>query len=148
MSSSLLLQQCPACLVRITWIVLVIGSRWSYSCCFVGVASRICSTQLTAFLCNCHQTFSPYVLLASMWCIHIAVSTRPLLEKKLCIILSVRSDFHMTDSISIAVHAFASHMLMLFSVDETLLPRLVNLSISFKKKTPFSVEILVDKKIK
>ena len=31
MSSSLLLQQCPACLVRLTWIVFVIGSRWPYS---------------------------------------------------------------------------------------------------------------------
>ena len=36
MSSSLLLQQCPACMVRLTWIVLVIGGRWSYSWCLVG----------------------------------------------------------------------------------------------------------------
>ena len=28
MSSSLLLQQCPACLVRLTWIVFVIEGRW------------------------------------------------------------------------------------------------------------------------
>ena len=31
-----LLQQCPAYLVRLTWIVLEMGSRWPYSCCFVG----------------------------------------------------------------------------------------------------------------
>ena len=36
MSSSLLLQQCPACLVRQTWIVFVMGGRWPYSWCFVG----------------------------------------------------------------------------------------------------------------
>ena len=36
MSSSLLLQQCPACLVRLTWIVFVIGGRWPYRWCFVG----------------------------------------------------------------------------------------------------------------
>ena len=36
MSSSLLLQQCPACLVRLTWIVFVIGGRWLYSWCLVG----------------------------------------------------------------------------------------------------------------
>ena len=36
MSSSLLLQQWPACLVRLTWIVFVMGGRWPYSCCFVG----------------------------------------------------------------------------------------------------------------
>ena len=36
MSSSLLLQQCPACLVRLTWIVFVIGGSWPYSWCLVG----------------------------------------------------------------------------------------------------------------
>ena len=36
MSSSLLLQKCPACLVRLTWIVFVIGGRWPYSWCLVG----------------------------------------------------------------------------------------------------------------
>ena len=36
MNSSLLLQQCPACLVRLTWIVFVIGGRWPYSWCLVG----------------------------------------------------------------------------------------------------------------
>ena len=36
MSSSLLLQQCPVCLVRLTWIAFVMGGRWPYSCCFVG----------------------------------------------------------------------------------------------------------------
>ena len=35
-SSSLLLQQCPACLVRLILIVLVIGGRWPYSSCVVG----------------------------------------------------------------------------------------------------------------
>ena len=36
MSSSLLLQQCPACLVCLTWIVFGMGGRWPYSWCFVG----------------------------------------------------------------------------------------------------------------
>ena len=36
MSSSLLLQQCAACLVHLTWIVFMMGGRWPYSCCFVG----------------------------------------------------------------------------------------------------------------
>ena len=36
MSSSLLLQQCLACLVRLTWIVFVMGGRWPYSWCLVG----------------------------------------------------------------------------------------------------------------
>ena len=36
MSSPLILQQCPACLARLTWIVFMMGDRWPYSCCFVG----------------------------------------------------------------------------------------------------------------
>ena len=36
MSSSLLLQQCPACLVRLAWIVFMMRGRWPYSWCFVG----------------------------------------------------------------------------------------------------------------
>ena len=36
MSSSLLLQQCPACLVRLAWIVFVMGGRWPYSWCLMG----------------------------------------------------------------------------------------------------------------
>ena len=36
MISSLLLQQCPACLVRLTWIFFVMGGRWPYSWFFVG----------------------------------------------------------------------------------------------------------------
>ena len=36
MSSSQLLQPCPACVVRLTWIVFVMGGRWPYSCCLVG----------------------------------------------------------------------------------------------------------------
>ena len=35
MSSSLLLQQCPACLVRLTWMVFMMGGRWPYSWCLV-----------------------------------------------------------------------------------------------------------------
>ena len=36
MSSSLLLQQCPACLVHLTWIVFMMGGRWPYSWCLVN----------------------------------------------------------------------------------------------------------------
>ena len=48
MSSSLLLQQCPVCLVRLTCIVFVMGGSWPYSWCLVG-----CSILLSTFLCNC-----------------------------------------------------------------------------------------------
>ena len=38
--SSLLLQQCPACLVRLTCIVFVMGGRWPYSWCLVGYCNQ------------------------------------------------------------------------------------------------------------
>ena len=41
------------------------------------------------------------------------------MKKKLRFILSVTSDFHMIDRLSIAVHAFVSRVSMSFSVDET-----------------------------
>ena len=36
MCSSLLLQQCPTCLVPLALIVFMMGGRWPYSWCFVG----------------------------------------------------------------------------------------------------------------
>ena len=116
MSSSLLFQQCPACLVRLTWIVFVMGCRWPYSCCFVGccfqdlfnIAHSISVIAIKLFLHVVHPYSS--IDTTTAW-------------KKLHFILLVGSDFHMTDSLSIAVFAFASHVLMSVLVDETLLPR-------------------------
>ena len=55
-------------------------------------------------------------------------------------ILSIKSAFYMIDSLSKAVEAFASRVLMSVLVDETLLPKYVNLSPSFKELL-FSVEM-------
>ena len=67
MSSSLLLHQCPACLVRLSWIVFVIGGRWPYSWCLVGVAARTCSRLLAAFFCNCRSASSPAICKIQAW---------------------------------------------------------------------------------
>ena len=82
MSSSLLLQQCPACVVRLTFIafvagVRIVGALW-------GVAARTCSILLATFLCNYRLAYSLTVLLASRSCIHIAVSI-PLLPGRNCV---------------------------------------------------------------
>ena len=61
MSSSLLLQQCPACLFRLTWIVFVIGGRWPYSWCLVVCCRPACSILPATFLCNCRSVSSPAV---------------------------------------------------------------------------------------
>ena len=71
-SSSLLLQQCLTCLVCLTWMLLEIGSKWQYICCFVmccfpdlfNIAHS--SSRRAIFLC---------VLSASMLCIHRKVLT-------------------------------------------------------------------------
>ena len=123
MSSSLLLQQCPACLVRLAWIVFVMGGRWPYSWCLVGccrqdlfdIARSILVYLPSYFFSSCLvsvQVVHPYSSIdtTAAW-------------KKLRFILSLRSDFHMIESLSIAVHAFVSRVSMSFSVDETLLPR-------------------------
>ena len=44
-------------------------------------------------------------------------------KNKLRFVLNDMFYFHTIDSLSIAFHAFASHVLLSFSVDETLLPR-------------------------
>ena len=56
-------------------------------------------------------------------CAIVYIYMRVYVYGNLRFILSVRSDFHMTDRLSIAVHSFVSRMSMSFSVDETLLPR-------------------------
>ena len=111
MSSSLLLQQCPTCLVHLTWIVFVMGDRWPYSCCFeecclqvlFSITQSTCVVAVKLFIHVVHPYSS--IDMTAAW-------------KKLHFISLVRSD-----SQSIAVHAFASHMLMSVLVDETLLPR-------------------------
>ena len=66
MSPSLLLQQCSACLVRLTLIVFVMGGRCPYSCCLMGCCLQDLFNIAAAFLCSCRQTLSPSVSLASM----------------------------------------------------------------------------------
>ena len=140
MSSSLLLQQCPACLVHLAWIVFVMGGRWPYSWCFVGccrldlfkIARSILVKLLSSF-------FSSRFVSVHVVHPYSSIDTTAA-WKKLHFILSVRSYFHMIDSLLIAVQDFVSHMLISFSVDETLLPRYVNLS-THLRGVPSSVEM-------
>ena len=52
MSSPLLPQQCPACLVRLTWMVFVMGGRWPYSwylvvCCYQDLFNTYYARSMT-----------------------------------------------------------------------------------------------------
>ena len=111
-SSSLLLQQCPACLFGLILIVFVMGGRWPYSCCVV----EYCLQDLFN-IAHCILVYLPTIFFSIRFVsVHVmhpysSIDTTAA-WKKLRFILSVRSDFHMTDSQSITAHAFASRVSM------------------------------------
>ena len=72
MSSSLLLQQCPACLVRLAWIVFVMGGRWPYSWCLVG-----CCRQN---LFNIARNILVYIYIYVCVCVCVCVSVCLLMD--------------------------------------------------------------------
>ena len=122
-SSSLLLQQCPACLVHLTRMVCEIGGRLPYSCFLVGCrfhdlfkTARSILVQLPSSLFSRRfvrvQVVQPYSStdITTAW-------------KNCRFSLSVRSDFHMTDNLFVTNHAFPIRVLISLSVDEILLPK-------------------------
>ena len=77
-SLSLILQQSPACLVHLTWIVCVIGSKWLYCCFLVWYCLQdLFSRQHKASLCSFHLAFSLSMLLEYEWCFKIIKLCRP-----------------------------------------------------------------------
>ena len=96
--------------------VFEMGGWWPYSYCFVGccfqdlfnITCSILVLLLSSFFSIC--LVSIHVVNAYMECMDMTAAW-----KKLHFILS--------DSLSIAVHAFTNHVLVLFSIDEMLLPR-------------------------
>ena len=117
MSSSLLLQPCPACLVRLTLIVFVMGDRWPYSWCFVGCCRQDLFNIALNILVYLPSSFF-FSRFVSVRVVHPHSSINTTATwKKLRFILSVRSDFHMIDILSIAVHAFVSRVSTSFSAD-------------------------------
>ena len=123
MVSSLLLQQCPAYLLCLTWMIFEMGGRWPYRCRFVGCClQKIFNTARSILVEMASSFFLPRLVSVHVVHPHSSIDTTAT-WKKLHFILSDRFDFHMTDSLSIVVNAFASCVLMSFSVDETLPPR-------------------------
>ena len=115
MSSFLLLQQCPACLVRLAWIVFVMGGRWPYSWCFVGCCLHDLFNIARIILVPLPSSFFSSRLV-SVQVVHSYSSIhRTAAWKKLRFILSVRSDFHMIYSLSIAIHAFVSRVYLIYT---------------------------------
>ena len=132
MSLFLLLQHSPTCLVCLILIVLEMSGRWPYSCCFVRFFIHDLLSMACSILVQFESSFF-FIRLVNVYLGYLYTFWK-------CFILLDRSDFHMTENLSIAVHAFASHVLISFSVDEMLLLWLMNLSTSFRE-SPFTVEI-------
>ena len=120
-------------------MVLEMGGKWPYSCCFVQCCFQDLLNIARSILVQFLSSFFSMHLISNHVVHQYSRIDTPTTWKKLCFILSDRSDFHMIDNLSIAVIAFTRCILMSFSVDETLLLRYINLSTSFREP-PFSVE--------
>ena len=92
------------------------GRWWPYSWCFVVCCLQDLFSIARSILMYLPSTFFSSCLV-SVQLVHPYSSIDTLAAwKKFCFILSARSDFHMTDSLLIAVHVFVSHESMSFSL--------------------------------
>ena len=122
-SSPLLLQLCPACLARLVRMVFEMGGRSPYSYCFVRCCLQDLFNTARVILVQLPSSFF-VIRLVIVHMVHLCSSINTTAAwKKLRSILSDKSDLHITDRLLMAVSAFASRVLLSFSVDETLLPR-------------------------
>ena len=105
------------------WMVWGRGGRWPYSCCFMGC----CLQDLFNTACNILAQLLLSFFSTRLVSVHVVYPYSSIDTtaswKKMRLILSGRPDFHMTDCLLKAVHAFVSRVLMSFSVVETPLLR-------------------------
>ena len=86
MSSSLLLQQCPACLVCLTCIVFMMGGKWPYSWCLVECCNQdlfkavIVNIKDKSSLKECELYFLDYLKKLILFCEKIWVLLRNILD--------------------------------------------------------------------
>ena len=106
------------------------GGKWPCNRCFV----RCCFQDLFDVARSILMQFPSSFFSKCLISVHM-VHPYSAAWKKLRFILLDKSDFHMIDNLLIAVHAFASCTMMSFSVDETLIPRYMNFSISIQRAT-------------
>ena len=111
------------------------GGKWLYSCYFV--ASRCCFQNLFniahSILVQLLSSFLSMRLVSVYVAYPYSSMDMTAAWKKLCFILSDRSDFHMTHNLSTADHASISWWLMSISVDQMPLLKSMNLSTCFKE---------------
>ena len=120
MSSSPLLKQGPASMVRLIWIVFVMGGRWPYSSCFVGCYRQdLFNIALNIIVLLPSSFFSSRFVSVQVVHPYSSIDTTAV-WKKLRFIFSVRFDFHMIDSLSITVHALVACRCLLSTTSQIL----------------------------
>ena len=119
MSSSILLQQYPACLVRLILIVFVIGGRWPYSCCFVECCLQELFSIDHSILVQLPSSFFS-IRFVSVQVVHPYSSIDTTAAwKKLCFISSVMNIYiyiYIYCKISINFQKYRNHNLFDYSV--------------------------------
>ena len=132
MSLTLILQQCPTCLVHLTWMVFEMGSKCPYCCYFLGCCFQDFIIVVCSILVLFPSYFSPCVLLGSMWYIHpyCSINTATI-GKTFCFIVLEKANLQMINNLLLTVNDFARGMVTSLSVDEILLLRYMNLSTNF-----------------
>ena len=95
-------------------MVLKMDGRWPYSCCFVGYCLEDVFNTARCILVQLAASFFS-IRLVSVHVVYLYSSIDTTAAwKKNAFYLSDRSYFHMTDSLSIAVHTFANRVLVIF----------------------------------
>ena len=93
------------------------GGRWPYSCCFVRCCFQDLFNIPRSILVEFLSSFFS-ICLVSIHVVHpYSRLDTTAAWKKLCFILSDRSEFHIINNLSIAANVFASCIMMSFSVD-------------------------------
>ena len=117
----------------LTWIVSVMGGRRPYSWCLVGCCRQDLFNIARNILVQLPSSFFSRRLV-NVQVVHPYSSIDTTAAwKKLRFTLSVRSDIHMIDRLSIAIHALVNRVSMSFSVDETLLLELGEIVYQFQR---------------
>ena len=133
----------PYCTSCSSYLVLEKGGKWPYSCCFMWCCFQDLINMARSIFVQFSSSFF-FIRLVSIQVVHqySSIDTTDVCKKMRFDLSDKRSDFHLIDNPSIAVHIFTSRILMSFSLDETLLPRYVNLSSNFREP-PFRVYIYI-----
>ena len=116
------------------------GGKWRCNCCFAGCFLQdlltIARNSLEQFPSNYF-----YIHFVRVHVVHPYSSIdTTVARKKPRSNLSDRSNFHMIDGASIAVHVFTRHILLSLLVDETMCPCYDNFLINFRER-PIWVEM-------